>query len=585
MKTKLHYLIMTLLFGFGMNAQIVKLTGNGVGGWNQAGMVELTSTDGVNYSKTGLEILGTGGGSSEIKFQPDAAGGQWATVEGVATGTADLGWPSGIATATGAMNIGAVPGFWNVTYNIVTKAYAFTPGVNPNPTIKVTGTAVGATDISLSTLDGTAYSKESVTFGTGTAKFIQDASTNQWSSTAFPDGIGTQAGALIPVPAGTYYVYFYRNSGEYSFQPTVVSIIGGFNNWGGDVDMTSTDGVTFTLTNQVFASDTALKFRDNHNWNFNYGSTTNPSGFPSGTGTMTAATDIAVPAGTYTITFNRSTLAYNFTLTSVPNPVVKITGTALAADVTMSTTDGVVYSKGAVDFTAGNAKFVEDLTTNQWSSAAWPSGTGTQTGALIPVVADTYNVNFNKTTGAYSFDHLMFSIIGGFNGWNGDVDMTTTDGITYSALNQVFTADTELKFRMNHAWAVAYGSVGPTAASYPSGAATATGANNIAIPAGSYDITFVRTGANGASYNFQSLGVNAFSTSNFSVYPNPTTNVWNFVSANGTAIDAIQIMDVLGKVVMNTKGTSVNASQLTNGVYFAKITSNNAVQTVKVVKN
>ena len=579
MKTKLHYLIMALLFGFGMNAQSIKLTGSGVGGWTEGGMVTLNTTDNIVFTKTGLEIVGSGGATSAVKFTE----GTWATAAGYDANTPAPGFPSGVAAVPGT-DIFCTPGFWDVTFNYTTKAYSFVPGVNPNPAIKMTGTAVGASDITLSTADGTAYAKESVTFETGTAKFIQDASTNQWSSTAFPDGTGTQTGALIPVPAGTYYVYFYRNTGDYSFQPTVVSIIGGFNGWGGDVDMTSTDGVNYTIVGQVFASDTALKFRDNHSWNFNFGSTTNPSGFPSGTGTATGATDIAVPAGTYTITFNRSTLAYNFTLTSVPNPVVKITGTALAADVTMSTTDGVVYTKGAVDFTAGNVKFVEDLTTNQWSSAGFPAGIGTQTGALIPVVADTFNVNFNKTTGAYSFDHLLISLVGDFNGWNGDVDMTTTDGNVYTALNQVFTADTGLKFRVNHAWATAYGSVAPSAASYPSGAATATGGNNISVPAGTYNFTFNRTAL---TYDIVdvNLAVNTFGTSNFSVYPNPTSNVWNFVSAKGTAIDAIQIMDVLGKVVVNTKGTSVNASQLTNGVYFAKITSNNAVQTVKVIKN
>ena len=582
MKTKLHYLIIAILFGLGMNAQTVWLTGNGVGGWAEGGQVKLNTTDNVTYTKIGLEILGSGGGSSEIKFTE----GTWATAAGFSAATAAPGFPSGVAEVPGT-NIGAVPGFWDVTFNYTTKEYSFIPGVNPNPEIKISGTAVGATDLPISTLDGAVYSRESMTFTDGTAQFIQPGTANTWSDVAFPDGTGTQGGALIPVTAGTYYVYFYRNSGDYSFQPTVVSIIGGFNSWSGDVDMTTTDNVTFTLTDQVFAADTALKFRDNHGWNYNFGSTTNPSGFPSGTGTMSNSTDIAVPSGTYDITFNRSTLAYSFVLKSVPNPVVNITGTALAADVKMSTTDGVAYTKDAVVFAAGDVKFAEEGTANQWSDVAFPSGTGTQAGAPITVPADTFNVSFNKTTGAYSFDHLVISLVGSWDAsWGVDIDMTTADGVTYTIANQLFDLDRELKFRVNHGWATSYGSVAPTASSFPSGTAASSGSNNIAVPAGSYSITFDRVAL---TYSFVNMGVNSFASSNFKVYPNPTSNNWNFSSNNNLQIDSITVTDVLGKVVLVKNASSnevnVDASTLTNGIYFAKVTANNAVQTIKVIKN
>ena len=45
------------------------------------------------------------------------------------------------------------------------------------------------------------------------------------------------------------------------------------------------------------------------------------------------------------------------------------------------------------------------------------------------------------------------SIIGSFNGWNGDVDLATSDeGHTWSIDNHFFEKDTEWKLRMNHTW-------------------------------------------------------------------------------------------------------------------------------------
>ena len=45
------------------------------------------------------------------------------------------------------------------------------------------------------------------------------------------------------------------------------------------------------------------------------------------------------------------------------------------------------------------------------------------------------------------------SIIGSFNGWDGDVDLATSDeGHTWSIDNHFFEKDTEWKLRMNHTW-------------------------------------------------------------------------------------------------------------------------------------
>jgi hypothetical protein len=81
-----------------------------------------------------------------------------------------------------------------------------------------------------------------------------------------------------------------------------MSIVGGFqtpSGWKNDgtaLKMIGTDNVHYTLNNITFATDTELKFLDNNNWNFQWGSTTKPSGFPNGSG-KNGGQNIAVPAG------------------------------------------------------------------------------------------------------------------------------------------------------------------------------------------------------------------------------------------------------------------------------------------------
>jgi len=308
MKTKLHFLILTLFFGFGVNAQ-VSITGTGTGGWTQPGGVVLTSTDGVIYTKTNFEIVG----DANMKFSE----GGWSTSGGNATAP---GFPTGVVVINGGVNIVGQLGFWSVTYNIVTKEYAFTPGINPNPVIKISGGGL-ASDVQMQTSNGTAYNKKSLTFPGGDAKFIQEGTANQWGG-GFPDGPVVN-GDVIPVPAGTYNAYFVMPSvsgpAEYVFEPTVVSMIGNFvgSGWGADIDFETTDNVIFTKTAYVFTPNAPdvvvhMKIRDNHDWTYQFGVPTANVSATSGTLINVNAQDMTIPPGTYDVTFNRSTYEYSF---------------------------------------------------------------------------------------------------------------------------------------------------------------------------------------------------------------------------------------------------------------------------------
>ena len=80
--------------------------------------------------------------------------------------------------------------------------------------------------------------------------------------------------------------------------------------------------------------------------------------------------------------------------------------------------------------------------------------------------------------------------------------------------------------------------------------------------------------------------IDDFSTSNFSVYPNPVQDVLNIRTS--TTVDAIAVYDVLGKLVLSTTPDAISPtmdmSSLNSGVYLVQVTIDGASKTVKVIK-
>ena len=168
--------------------------------------------------------------------------------------------------------------------------------------------------------------------------------------------------------------------------------------------------------------------------------------------------------------------------------------------------------------------------------------------------------------------------------WSVDTNMNTTDNITYTKNNVVLTTATDpsttgLKFRQAGQWTTNWGN-----SNFPSGTGTQGGANIMTV-AGTYDVTFNRT--NGTYTFIPSLANIIFSKTNFKVYPNPTANSWNFISSNETII-SIEVYDILGKRITlkspNDLNTSIDATGLNQGVYFAKIATTSSEETIKVIK-
>jgi hypothetical protein len=283
-----------------------------------------------------------------------------------------------------------------------------------------------------------------------------------------------------------------------------ISMIGdAVSGWDTDVVMSTTDNVNYTLSNFTFSNGGA-KFRQDASWGTNWGA----NAFPSGTANLNGS-NIPVVAGIYDVSFNKTTRAYSFTPAVTGFDTISISGTAgpgLNADTAMLTVDGVNYTLNDCALTAGTLIFRKNNSSAvTWGSASFPSGTATQGGAAIEVTPGTYDISFNKTTGAYTFAFAKIGIIGSATpgGWNTDTLMSTTDGINYT-LEGITLTTGDLKFRQNLNWAVSWGTN-----AFPIGTATLNG-NNIPATAGTYSVSFNKnTGAFSFSAGYPVISLTA----------------------------------------------------------------------------
>jgi hypothetical protein len=81
---------------------------------------------------------------------------------------------------------------------------------------------------------------------------------------------------------------------------------------------------------------------------------------------------------------------------------------------------------------------------------------------------------------------------------------------------------------------------------------------------------------------------NEFATANFSIYPNPASDVIN-LNAGNLIINSVKITDINGRVVSTfnvnlTSSVEINVSDLTTGIYFLTVDTDQGVGTSKIVK-
>jgi len=114
---------------------------------------------------------------------------------------------------------------------------------------------------------------------------------------------------------GNYFITIY-NDGFLYYQRlddnlpvySTIGIVGGFNDWWNDVEMTRIEGVAHSWFARLsLSNDTELKFRANNSWDINWGD----QAFPYGEG-LSNGWNIPVAAGDYLVFFNDITGDYLF---------------------------------------------------------------------------------------------------------------------------------------------------------------------------------------------------------------------------------------------------------------------------------
>lgn len=533
---------------------VISITGSSTAlGWG--GDYDMATTDGVNYTYSGL-VVTVPSTDPGVKFRKDHG---WTTNWGAAS------FPTGTGAQNGA-NIPATDGTWDVTFNYTTGAYAFTPAGATYDTITLVG---GGASYSLATGDGVAYSVDNLVLSEGDYYFSINGVGNI-GNVDFPSGTGME-GVSVSVPAGVYNITFDHSNWMYNFGFPTISLVGSAVDpeWAVDLDLETGEGIYYFAFGVTLASGEA-KFRQNHNWDINWGA----ADFPTGYGTQDGA-NIMVVAGEYDIMFNRLTGEYLFS--SVEGyPTLTLEGEGITA--TFATTDGLTYTANAVAITEGSYSLAINGS-GQWGGD-FPSDTATEN-TTISIPTGNYNITVDGDTGEYMFSPTVVSLIGSAidADWTIDIDLDTEDGNYYSKMD-VTLADGDIKFRQNHGWGVSWGGTIFTA-----DAAVENG-SNIPAMAGTYNVMFDRIAG---QYSFTSTaGLTTIVKNSIVVYPNPSNTVWNFAGNNGV-INNITVTDVTGKIVclqaVNSAQTAVNANGLAIGVYFAKVSTATGTTVIRVVKN
>ena len=302
-------------------------------------------------------------------------------------------------------------------------------------------------------------------------------------------------------------------------QASTWSVIGALSNydinWNGDLAMTS-NGKTHVAQGIKLQKDDQFKFRKDAGWDTNFGAPGDVEPFVVNLGSESAAAaggkNLAVPEdGIYDLILDPD--GETFTVIETlgggmsgivggdepePEPVV-VTGWNIIGlngdwenDVLASEQDGIWTAY----ITA------TDATEFKWrKDAGWDENYGGVMAALnepfaavaggdnIKVEAGFYKVVLNlkdesaPTITVFS-DFEVWSLIGDFNSWGGDVDMVLTDGKWVSPETQLKGG---FKIRKNHDWGTNYGG---TMEALGKAFAAEAGGDNISVEEGAYVVTF-----------------------------------------------------------------------------------------------
>ncbi|WP_242117791.1 carbohydrate binding domain-containing protein [Aestuariivivens sediminicola] len=162
------------------------------------------------------------------------------------------------------------------------------------------------------------------------------------------------------------------------------------NGWYEDVDMASSDGINYSLTNFPL-EEGELKFRQDNDWTVNWGG----YAFPTGIGWQNGP-NIPVLKGTYDITFNRLSGQYDFMAITCPIPELQCPSDIYLENIAGLCGAYVDFPEISPPVNCGGEITLEQ-TSGLPSGSFFPVGTTTNSFVLTNATGDTATCSFNVT--------------------------------------------------------------------------------------------------------------------------------------------------------------------------------------------
>ncbi|MBL7933976.1 MAG: T9SS type A sorting domain-containing protein [Bacteroidia bacterium] len=285
-------------------------------------------------------------------------------------------------------------------------------------------------------------------------------------------------------------------------------------------------------------------------------------------------------SGADTYTWSTGDVGNTMFNTPLASDVFTVTGTSNLTGCSSSVSQYISVNLSPIVISYGSkpaicvGESVVLMATGNASSYMWSNLQGAQSIIVSPTVTTAYTVTGTNAVGctAQSVYTVNVNSLPNVGVSSSDADQTVCEG------DQVTLTGTGAT---SYQWAASTMFVqGPVAVVYPT--------SNIVY-------TVTGTDINGCQNNVTyALTVNVCEglkentlMAGLSVYPNPTNSEVN-VELNNASVKSIQVLDLTGRVISTVNSdsqvTKVNMSNLANGVYYVRISTDNATSVVKVVK-
>ena len=328
--------------------------------------------------------------------------------------------------------------------------------------------------------------------------------------------IGISIGDNIAPEAGSYVVYVNLGKGTMTLAPiSSIGLIGSAtaNGWDAQTNFEYNAETGLMELKGIELGTGAYKVRVNDNWGnpwedpyaYNLGGKADDMTF--------GGADITAEPGVYDVTMNLASnlnYALSFTKTGdveIEDPSSKIYSLIGAFNEWNGDVDFVEHQNGFVK-AAGvalegefkirvNHDWAENFGLAEAGAVAEGRHTLVANGQNMTIAAGNYDLYFNPTSlelivaaaGASDPTATVYSLIGAFNGWSGDVDMVEHQNGFVKAAGVAITGN-EFKVRANHAWADSWGFEAAGTVVLGQAYTLVYNGQNMSLADGSYDFYF-----------------------------------------------------------------------------------------------